>query len=95
MKRFLTDAFLVLLLVSLLSYMSEPKAKSDINSKIESFEDTVAQRKPVHQMVDDTYLNSINENGASRLAKAGSDTIINIMETSIDVVSELFQGFMK
>lgn len=95
MKRFLTDALLVLLLVSLLSYISEPQTHADIDEKIEAFEGNVAQHKEVHQMVDDTYLNSINENGASKFAQAGSDVVIDLMQTSVDIVSQLFQGFMK
>lgn len=95
MKRFLVDALLVLLFVSIASYISEPKEKENMSEKIKVFEQQIAEQKPIEQMVENTYLNEIYENGASRLANAGSNLVIDIMDTSIHVVSELVQGFIN
>lgn len=95
MKRFLADMLLVLLLVSLGSYIMEPKQEQSLTNKVDVFEHTIAQHQPIEQMVDDQYLKNINENKAARLAKAGSDAVISIMDTSLSLLSELFQGFMQ
>lgn len=95
MKRFLADMLLVLLLVSLGSYIMEPKQEQSLTNKVDVFEHTIAQHQPIEQMVDDQYLKNIHENKAARLAKAGSDAVISIMDTSLSLLSELFQGFMQ
>lgn len=95
MKRFLVDAFFILLLVSIGSYMSEPQTKEDVNVKIEDFEDQIAKHQPIQQMVEDTSLNKIEDNAVARFAKSSSEIVVDVMDTSVSIVSELFQGLMK
>lgn len=93
MRRFLVDALLVLLLVSLASYINEPQAKKEISEKITEFEDEVARHDPLTQKVETSRLNEIHENPAARMAETGSNLVINVMEGSMQIVSELFHGF--
>lgn len=95
MRRFLVDALLVLLLVSLASYINEPQEKDSIEHQIDQFEDEVAQHMPMHQKVETSRLNDIEENTAARLAQEGSGLIIDVMEKSLDLVSELVHGFCE
>lgn len=95
MRRFLVDALLVLLLVSLASYINEPKEKESLEHQIDQFEDEVAQHAPLHQKVETTRLNDIEENAAAKLAQEGSGLIIDVMEKSLDLVSELVHGFCE
>lgn len=95
MKRFLVDAIFVWLIISLMMYITEPKQKTNIDDKINEFEDEIARHEHVQQKVEGTRLNDIDENAASRLAQAGSDFVISVMDTGIHVVSSFVQGFMK
>lgn len=95
MKRFLVDALLVLVLVSLASYINEPKEPTSIKEQISQFEDEVARHEPITQKVETSHLNEIHENRASQMAQQGSALVIDLMETSMDVVSQLVQGFFN
>lgn len=95
MRRFLVDALLVVLLVSLATYIQEPNTKEDIDEKIASFEQDVAQHKPADPKVEVTYLNEIEENKAAKFAKASSDIVIDVMDTSLTLVEEFFNGFFR
>lgn len=95
MRRFLADALLVLMLVSLATYITEPKKDLEIDQKIAEFEDDVARHEMVQQKVKDTRLNEIHENGAARLALSGSEAVIDLMHGSMDVLSQLFMGFQQ
>lgn len=95
MRRFLADALLVLMLVSLATYITEPKEKKEIDQKIAEFEDDVARHDRVEQKVEDTRLNEIHENGAARLAQSSSEAVIDLMHGSMDVLSQFFMGFQR
>lgn len=95
MKRFLVDALFVWLIISLMMYISEPKQTMSIDDKINEFEEEIARHEHAGQKVEGTRLNDIDENTASRLAQAGSDFVINVMDTSIDVLARFVQGFTK
>lgn len=93
MRRFVVDALLVLMLVSLASYINEPQAKEDLTNKIIEFEDEVAKHDPITQKVETSRLNEIHENNAAKMAEAGSDLVIGVMEGGMEIVSEMFHGF--
>lgn len=95
MKRFLVDALFVWLIISLMMYINEPKENITIDDKINEFEEEIARHEYVQQKVEGTRLNDIDENTASRLAQAGSDFIISIMDSGVNVVSRFIQGFNK
>lgn len=95
MRRFLVDALLVLLLVTLATYISEPKTQEDLNHQISQFEDEVARHEPLTQKVESSRLNDIDENTAAKIAGSSSDFVITVMEKSVDVLAELVRGFMK
>lgn len=92
MRRFLVDAILILALVSIASYMQEPAQDEDIENKIASFEQDVAQHKQANPRVDTAYLNEIEENRAAQFAKGASDFVIDVMDTSMSLVKELAHG---
>lgn len=95
MKRFLVDAFLVLMLVSLCSYLSEPQPDITLDEKIAEFEDEVARHDGIKQKVEDSHLNNIHENHAAELAKAGSDFVIDVMDKGMHIVSEFVFGLSR
>ena len=95
MKRFLVDALFVWLIISLMMYINEPKENTTIDDKISEFEEEIARHERARQKVEGTRLNDIDENAASRLAKSGSDFVISVMYSGIEVVSRFVQGFSK
>lgn len=95
MKRFVVDALFVWLIISLMMYISEPKQPTSIDDKISEFEDEIARHEHVRQKVEGTRLNDIDENAAARLAQAGSDFVISVMDSGINVLSRFVQGFTK
>ena len=70
MKRFLADALLVWLVISLMTYINEDDPQPDVNERITEFEDEIARHEVVTQKVDTTRLNPIHENHAARMAQA-------------------------
>ena len=95
MKRFLADALLVWLVLSLVSYVYKANPKPDVNERIEEFENEIAQHEAVTQKVETSRLNAIREIPAARMAQAGSEFVVNVMDTGIDIVSQLVHGFMQ
>ena len=95
MKRLIADMILVLLLLAIGSYIVEPKQEPSLTHKVDEFEHTIAQHQPIEAMKETQYLNTIQENKAARMAKTGSETVVSIMEVSLHIVGELFQGFMQ
>ncbi|NBJ64150.1 hypothetical protein D5266_02975 [bacterium c-19] len=95
MKRFVVDALFVWLIISLMMYITEPKQSTGINDKINEFEDEVARHEYVQQKVKGTRLNDIDENTAARLAQAGSDFVISVMDSGVNVLSRFVQSFSK
>jgi len=95
MKRFLADVLLIWMLVSLASYITNASPKQELDEKITEFEDEVARHEPIRQKVETSHLNNIEENTASKMAEAGSDFIIDVMHTGMDLVSQFFHGFMQ
>lgn len=95
MKRFLADALLVWLVISLMSYVYERKPQADVNERITEFEDEIARHESLTQKVETSRLNPIRENQAARMAQAGSEFVVNVMDKGIDIVAQLVHGFMQ
>ncbi len=95
MKRFLADALLVWLVISLMTYINEDDPQPDVNERITEFEDEIARHEAVTQKVDTSRLNPIHENHAARMAQAGSEFVVNVMDKGVDIVSQLIHGFMQ
>lgn len=95
MKRFLTDALLIWMIVTLVVYIHDAGEKPPLEDKITEFEEDVAQHKQVEQKVETSRLNPIEENAASRMAAAGSDFVIDVMDKGMSLLSQLVNGFMQ
>ena len=73
MKRFLADAILICILVSIGSYINQQGSddtRNLVQEQVESFESDVAQNRVVKAQNDPVALKDIEENRASQLAKS-------------------------
>ncbi|MCI8541278.1 MAG: hypothetical protein HFE68_00495 [Erysipelotrichaceae bacterium] len=95
MKRFLTDALLIWLLVTLVSYLHDADEKPQLDEKISEFEEDVARHRPIEQKVESSRLNPIEENAASRMAAAGSDFVVDVMDKGMSLLSQFVYGLMQ
>ena len=79
MKRFLADAILICILVSIGSYINQQGSddtRNLVQEQVESFESDVAQNRVVKAQNDPVALKDIEENRASQLAKSSSEAIV-------------------
>lgn len=93
MKRLLLDAILtilILMIVSSIADVTNTKEK-EIPTKIERFEEQIAQNQPVVQMVKDSTLNPVEENKAGKIAEFGSNMVISILDTGKDFLTTLWK----
>lgn len=97
MKRFLADAVLILILVGLGGYVRKQDSRqaTSLNHEVEDFENAVAQHKPLSSKTAKVTLGDTQDNGASRMAKAGSTFIVNTMHGTVEMVSALFDSLIK
>lgn len=95
MKRFLADAALIFVLVSIGNYVKDQeytKTNVSIEQKVSDFEDDIAQKHPIKQQVETTALNEIKENKASALAKSTSEFVVDAIHSSVTAVSNIFDS---
>lgn len=98
MKRFLADAILLCMLVSIGSYMyhAEPEDQQFVvEQQVNEFEEEVAQSQIVESKQEVVSLKDIEENRASRLAKTSSDVVISTVDGCVNVISQIFQALIK
>ena len=98
MKRFLADAILVLLLVSIGNYIKDQETTHDsatMEQKVEAFEDEIAQHHTTIQQVETTELNEIKENKASAFAKSSSEFVIDTIHASVTAFSNIIDGIFS
>lgn len=98
MKRFLADAFLILMLVSIGSYINQ-KEKTDmntvVNKKVEQFEEEVARHKVVKPQSNPVILGNVEDNSATRLANNGSEFVVGAIHGTVGIFSQLFDSLIK
>ena len=94
MKRFLLDGLLVLVLVGIGSAVMKEKPVDDhvIDVKIEEFENEVAKQSTIKPKSEGFRLNQIKQNKAGELAKGTSETIVAIVDTTVEIIASLFAG---
>lgn len=98
MKRLLVDAIFIFILVALgtsLKDTSTTEIKEDLSNKVQTFEEDIAMHRTLKTPDDTIKLNNIEENKASSFARDTSNVIIDIMDTSLSVVSEVFHGILE
>ncbi len=95
MKRLITDALLIWMIVTLVTYIHDAGDTPKLDDKITEFEEDVARHVPIEQKVETSRLNPIEENAASRMAAAGSDFVIDVMDKGMSLLSQLVNGFMQ
>lgn len=98
MKRFLADAALLLILVSIGSYVKNMDQQSfsyTVQQKVNEFEDEIAQQHPAKKQVEASGLNEIKENRASEFAKNSSEFVIDGIRSSVGVVSDIFDSIFN
>lgn len=95
MKRFLADAALIFVLVSIGNYVKDQdhtQSNVTIEQKVSNFEEDIAQKHPVKQQVETGSLNEIRENKASALAKSTSEFVVDAIHSSVTAVSNIFDS---
>lgn len=98
MKRFLADAVLILLLVSIGNYIKDQdtaRPQISMQQKVDEFEDEIAQDHLIKQQVETTSLNEIRENKASSFAKMSSEFVISTIHTSVTAFSNIFDSIFE
>lgn len=98
MKRFLADALLICILVSVGSYISrqdDSGTQKELQEKIESFEEDVALKKTIRPKTEPVALNDIEDNGAGKFAKKSSEFVVNTIEGTVEAFSDIFAGIVK
>lgn len=97
MKRFIIDAVFVFILIAIGSTIQNTDTssiKDNLNEQKESFEENIALHKPIEETDKKVTLNEIDENKASELAKNSSNFIVDVIDTSVSIVSEVFHGIV-
>lgn len=94
MKRFMMDGILVLILVGIGSTVLKEKPQTDqlVQYKIEEFEKEVEQQSYVQPKVQGFKLNQLKENKAGQLAKGTSETIVAIVDSTVEIIATLFSS---
>ncbi len=98
MKRLLIDVIFVFILIYLGTNLKTDNTKileQNVDEKIENFEDIIAQKKEVKSQVNPVTLNEIHENNASKIAKGASELIVDMIDTSVQIISEVYKGITK
>lgn len=98
MKRLLADVLLVIILVSIGSYMNEQDqftVKQQFESQVQEFEEGVAQHQVTKAKTGSATLNDIEENAASQLAQSGSEVVIDIIHGTVGMLSEIFHNVIQ
>ena len=93
MKRFLADAVLIFVLITIGNYVKEQEhtqSSVTIEQKVSDFEDDIAQKHTIKQQVETGSLNEIKENKASALAKSTSEFVVDAIHSSVTAVSNIF-----
>ena len=95
MKRFLADAVLIFVLITIGNYVKEQEhtqSSVTIEQKVSDFEDDIAQKHTIKQQVETGSLNEIKENKASALAKSTSEFVVHAIHSSVTAVSNIFDS---
>lgn len=98
MKRFLADAILVFILISIGSYMLEKDERSEytrLESEKNRFEENIEKEKNLQIQQRKVVLNDIEENKAGQLAKTSSELVIDVMEGGVKLFSAIFGSITK
>ncbi|MDE6475315.1 MAG: hypothetical protein K2L08_00455 [Erysipelotrichaceae bacterium] len=98
MKRLLVDIIFIFILIYLGTHISKQDSNhmdQTIEDKITNFEDMVAQKKEIESQIEARSLNEIHENSASKMAKGASEFIVDVIDTSMQIISEIYKGITK
>lgn len=98
MKRFLADAILICVLVSIGSYIvhkEDATSQEDVQYQMDHFEDRIAQNKHLDVNKQSAALNDIEDNKAGMLAKKSSAFVVDAIKGTVEVFSGIFDGVMK
>ena len=99
MKRFLADALLVCILISIGSYIMHKDDRQNgqsLQNEINQFEEDIALRHEIKAEKEDVIsLNDIEENAAGRIAKKSSEFVIDTIKGTVKAFSAMFDGITR
>lgn len=98
MKRFIADVILILILVSIGSYISH-KDDSSVQQSMEEkrvrFEENIAQEKEIVTTKEIVSLNDIEDNRAGQMAKQSSEFVVGAIHGTVKTVATIFEGILN
>lgn len=98
MKRFLADAILILILVSIGSYIvqkEDASTQNTLQTKVERFEEDVALQKDLEIKKTSAGLNDIEDNKAGKLAQRSSELVVGMIRGTVETFSDIFHGILN
>lgn len=92
MKRFFADGMLILVLVGIGSTLMKQQGEENVTVqyRIEEFEKAVDEQKIAEAQIEGASLNKIEMNKAARLAEGCSEVIVQVVDTTISMITSLF-----
>ena len=88
MKRFLADGMLIFILVGIGSTLM--KEQITMQYRIEEFEKSVDEQQIIEPQVEGASLNKIEMNKAAKLAEGTSEVIVQVVDTTVSMITSLF-----
>lgn len=97
MKRFLIDGVLIILLVAIGSSLNQytQVQSKDMQAKLNDFETKVELHSIVGQESKGMALSQVQENKAGQLGSTVSEFVIEVVGSTLNLVSTLFQDFTQ
>lgn len=98
MKRFLADAILICILVSIGSYLvhkEDSGTQQTLQKEVEQFEEDIALQKDINVDRQSETLNDIEDNRAAKMAKKSSEFVIGAMKGTVKAFSDIFEGILN
>lgn len=98
MKRFLADVILILILVSVGSYIThkdDSATQETLEEKRLKFEEDVASSKELNTDNSSVSLNDIEDNRAGKMAKQSSEFVVDTIRGTVKTMSDIVEGILN
>lgn len=93
MKRFLIDALIVLIIITVVNH--DFKEKPNVTKQVNEFEEEVSRSQIAKAKTTVVRLQDIHENKASSTARKASQLIVSLTKEGASFVSSLLNGIIN
>ena len=90
MKRFILDACLILIVVSIGSTLNQQQPESTIQQRIDEFNRQIEQEEVIEPPVHRASMYQIQENAAGQLGANISEMVIRVVDGSVRMIASAF-----